>query len=60
MFEKVPDYEATLNFKVVESLTAEEKKKRKEDKKKDKERKKEERQQRIKNYGKSKKKDVAE
>lgn len=59
-FEKVPDYEATLNFYVSEELTLEELKRRKEEKKRDKERKKEERLIRIANYGKSKKKREAE
>ena len=55
-FEKVDDYEATLNFRVTEHLTDAEWKLRKEEKKREKERKKEERLQRIENYGKSKKK----
>lgn len=56
MFEKVADYEATLNFKVSETLSDAEWKLKKEEKKREKERKKEERLQRIENYGKSKKK----
>ena len=55
-FEKVADYEATLNFKVSENLSDAEMKMRQQEKKREKERKKEERLQRIENYGKSKKK----
>ena len=56
-FEKVPEYEATLNFYVKESVDRETRKRMKEEKQKDKQRKKEEREIRIAKYaqGKSKK-----
>ena len=51
MFEKVADYEATLNFKVSETLSDAEWKLKKEEKKREKERKKEENRCRIREEG---------